>query len=242
MSEIQDIHALADGELSGEAKARVELLVAESEGARSEYMSVLKLKSTLSDKLPTPDCSSAWQKCVERIRELHRTDRAERLVGKYSYAIAGLLMIAIVSAAYLNRVGTVAAMDADGIARTINANAADGLSFPPLDRAVEWVKGRLGASVPQEDVEAKFLQLKGVDTVLIEGRRVGRFLYTDGSTLYWLLVMPGVCEVYGDEIPGHPGKFFGQIGSRNAVSWCDGNNAYTLAAEKSRDELLRLIE
>lgn len=103
MSDWLEIHALADNELDAESEAEARKAVEGSPAAASEYRSVQTVKETLASKAVQAEVSDAWKKCRGRLDEIDKTHRAESFVGRFSWALSGLFVVALVSTAIYNR-------------------------------------------------------------------------------------------------------------------------------------------
>lgn len=191
-----------------------------------------KLPDSVMQKIRPHDSPQLLLKCLERVREFDKPSSAESLVRKYSYAMAAVVMLAIFSAAYLNRVGG-SSMNKDILQRTISAGLGVGSGASGESNGEKWIHQILRAP----------LQVKSIDSIRLEnGRTIGRFIYTDGESDYIMLVAPGVDGCTGQAIPGAPGMKATEANGVNIISWCDGNIGYAFAGKKPVSTLLTYIK
>ena len=223
---------LADGALSGEEKREAENLVSANPQAKSEYQAIMTLKRVLREKLPAPDTSKAWPIVKGRIQELQKTTRAEYVVGRYGYAMAAVLMMAIMSAAYMSRIGG-SVMDKNNFQRTLSAGLGETRSAAP--NLTE------GEKLIYDVLKSPMLELKRVDIIRVDGETIRRIIYNDGEANYLLLEAPGVHECAGEDIPNAPGMKYTQVNGVNVISWCEGNTGYAFASRKPVSTLLSLL-
>lgn len=103
MIEKSDLHALADGELSVEEKARLSAKLEANPRAQAEYQQIISLKSALRASAKMPECDELWKACQGRLDELEKTKRVETFVGKYAWGICGVFFMAIAIGGVMNR-------------------------------------------------------------------------------------------------------------------------------------------
>lgn len=228
------INEFADGESSAEVRAEMEKVLQEDPQAKREYTAVLQIKQLLATKCPPHACEETWLRCTQRLREIERTEKTESIVWKYGYAVAAMLVIAIVSAAYLQRINGFGSMNATALASTLNASVAGGSGR--LDGLREFFFTERIASPPAER-----LTLRQMDSVVINNEKAARLIYSDGRSEYMLLIAPGIVEVEGDPVPGYPGLYSCTSGRLTVVCWRDDDMGFALAAEKPLSELIRLL-
>jgi len=99
----EQIHALADDRLADEEKAQALRIVAEDSRAQAEYQWATYIKSTLNAKCPPVADEDSWKAGLARLDAIDRTKRTETFVGRYAWAMCALFLVAIVSAAWVNR-------------------------------------------------------------------------------------------------------------------------------------------
>lgn len=240
MNELE-IAALADGELKGNDKVTAEQEVANDPAARAHFQGVMAVKETLKTKLPSHNCKETWSKCVGRLDELERASRTESIVGRFSYAMAAVLIVAIFSAAYLNRTDAQGFLDRGSLQRITASAAGAGGSLSVDPRLLEYFNKELRTD-PRTAVSARDLRPIRLERIQEGERWLGRIIYTDGFTEYVLVVIPGAQQLPGEPVADGTGRKYLSLGSTNVVLWQAGDTSYALAAEKPISTLLKLIE
>lgn len=236
------VHAYADGELAAEEVPNIEALIEQDPECKNEYLSVMQMKSVLRDKLPSRTCDEVWDGCCGRLREIDRVQQTEAIFGKFRFAMVGVVAIAIFAAAYLNRINPASRTPMDSLATTLSAAAA-GPAFVGGDErdGANWVSRRLGTNVEKPSLTQRLLRLVRTDVIEDPDGPIGRFIYTDGETVYTLLVLPGRSCVGGDAVPGMSGLCCHSVGKLNSLCWERGGQLYILAAPKRIEDLVALV-
>lgn len=237
------IDAYLDAELSAEEKADMDSALANEQGLRDEYLWKSNLKACVQSKMLTQDNPELWKKCVSRLDEIDRVERTERLVRKYRGALAGVVALSILAAAYVHRVNPTA-MAGDNLGRVVTALSATFPSFSASNerQAASWMNERLNKNVEVPPISGGYLRLLGVGIIDSGHCRVGRFVYTDGSDLYFLLAFPKHEELPFEPVDGMPGFGWGRLGQLNAVSWHGRDCWMVFMGPADVSELLRMIQ
>lgn len=100
---IEKVHAFADGQLTEAEKAEVVKLIGEDKTAQAEYEWARYTKEMLATKCQPIADDESWQACLNRLDAIDKTSKAEGFVGRYAWAMCALFLIAICSAAWVNR-------------------------------------------------------------------------------------------------------------------------------------------
>lgn len=98
-----DLHALADGELSAEQTSELRRELDDDVRGMAEFESIVALKQCLGARAIRHECRVEWNGCVSRIRELERSRRVERVVGRYSWALCGAFFLFILAGGIAHR-------------------------------------------------------------------------------------------------------------------------------------------
>jgi len=103
MTDPKQLHALADEELTpSEANALREALKAEPRAA-AEVDAILNLKDVLSKNAIRYADEEAWKGCLRRLDAIDKSRRVEGFVGRYAWALCGIMFVFIVSGRYAMR-------------------------------------------------------------------------------------------------------------------------------------------
>lgn len=236
------IDAYIDGELSAEEKAAVDSAMRSDAGLRDEYLWKSKLKAFVRTKMVSQDNPDLWNKCVSRLDEVDRVEWTEWIVRKYRGALAGVVAVSILAAAYIHRTNP-AAMAGDNLMRVMTASSAAFPSFSARNerQAVSWMNERLNKNVEVPPISNGYLRVLEVGIIDCGDCHVGRVVYTDGSSLYFLLAFPKHEEQPFEPVRGMPGVGWSRVGKLNAVSWHGRDSWMVFAGPADVSELLRMI-
>lgn len=103
MTDPKQLHALADEELTpSEANALREALKADPRAA-AEVDAILNLKDVLSKNAVRYADEEAWKGCLRRLDAIDKSRRVEGFVGRYAWALCGIMFVFIVSGRYAMR-------------------------------------------------------------------------------------------------------------------------------------------
>lgn len=238
MTNWENMSAMADGQLSAAEAEDLQAAMEANPNLKAQYQSILNLKQTLSSRLPSHDSPETLSLCLDRIRELSSADKTESVVHRFRYAFASVLAIAIFSAALVNRLEGGDILDRGGIARSLSANVAgSGDAVVPEGPASTWLRQQLSSDSPSYGV----LQLVRAERILTDGQTIGRFTYTDGASEFLCLVVPGVVDCSGSEVPGYPGLKQTTINGLNALTWCENGMSFVFASHQPVGDMLAYI-
>lgn len=238
MSEYMDLHALADGQLEGEAKRAAEERLSCCERSRAEYEAVCSIKSLLQTKCQPAPCDDAWKKCQERLQEVRSARRVESFVGRYAWGLCGAFLLAIVVGGSLNR-GTAGSVRTGDVAR-VSASLSP-LSLPstqtPEDRK-RWFQDVM--SGPMADPNES-LQIVGGASGTMNGHKVVRLNLVDSigpMAFFELQNVRGIEDAHQES-----GGFAAcQVNGTNGVSWIRGPHSYLLIGNRPIDDLVLVAQ
>jgi len=233
MSEYLDLHALADGQLEGDAKRAAEERLRTCERSRAEYETVCRLKETLSDKCQSITCEETWQKCQGRIHEVRNARGVERFVGKYAWGLCGAFLLAIVVGGSLNR-GTSNAVRTGDVARVSASLSPLALpSFQAPEERKRWFQDVMSGPMADAPEAVKVL---GAATGLMNGHKVVRINLGDTIGPMALFALQNIGGIE-DAQKGEGGFFACQFNGTNGVSWTEGPHSYLLIGDRPIDDL-----
>lgn len=234
MSDYSQIHALADNELTAAERAEAEARLQVCDKSRAEYETVKALKGVLQSKCEPVKCDETWAKCQDRLKELDRTKRVERVVGRYAWAMCAFFVVAIFSAGMVNRMmpKNVAASE---VAR-MSAGFAP-ITAPQPNAANEerrkWVDGIFGKPMPVRTDALRLVggargTVNGVDTVRID------FVDQRGPIALFVIPSAAISDLQVDE----EGYGLVSVHEQNGLAWRDGEVTFLVLGNRS-PELLR---
>lgn len=238
MIDPNELHALADGELSAERSEELRQMLQRSEVHRRQLESIVALKTVIRSQSANLEVGDAWVACRARIKELDRAKATERIVGRYSWALCGVFFVAIVAGGFANRNvhrNSVSVSDFSRIATTI----APAQQPPAQDAARErWLDSLLGAA--RRSVDPNRLEIVGYAMGELDMRPVTAFYLKDHLGRVALLAMPGNLDLQGSQPLSKDGRFkVGHLGGQNCVVWSDGEHTWTVVGNRGYEDLVR---
>ncbi|MFQ3586159.1 MAG: hypothetical protein SNJ74_02380 [Fimbriimonadaceae bacterium] len=239
MNDWMELNALADGELSGEDKTRVEKKIRECEQTRADYELVVGLKGKLvSVSNPTSqECARVWSACRVRLEQIDQRTKVEKFVTRYAWGLCGAFLVAIVGAAYTNRIdggvrtGDVARVMA-GLTPGQRATATYGEDLQKWLSCVGPIEVDLGGA---QVLQAREGQLGGRSVAILD------IIGTEGRST--LVLIGGITRFDGMEPMVEDSRFLlGRVGSRNCLAWKANNIGLMLIGDGEASELARTAE
>jgi anti-sigma factor RsiW len=226
MSDYLDIHALADGELSGEDLLRAKERIANDPAAKAEFETVQLLKTAVGTKTAPIEFGQAWRASLARLDELDQRKRVEGFVSRYAWGMCASVFMFIVGMGLYNRQlgGQVGTGDV--------AKIMSGLS--PLSRPVTEPQDMSAWIRPTNRVTVKSFA-EGIDQF---GRQVTALGIEDAAGPMTLVIVKGADRVSGVEpMVGHASVYAGRIGDANCLMWTQSGLSYTLIGPRSHEDL-----
>jgi hypothetical protein len=237
---LEQVHAHADGELSGAEKGEVDALLARDPRAAAEHQWAVYLKGLLFTKHVRPDHTDVWNGAVARldaIDALQGSSKVESFVGRFSWGFAAALFAVILFAGFLNRgAGHVSEQQLAGIFMS----STDDRSVDGAAEAENYVRRGIGAPLP---AIAPVVQINKVG----RGRSEGREFYTvslrDNSGVFELFIFHGADGFESLEpIPGRGEFSGGRVNDQACVAWTMGDFTYMLVAPRTIDEVVAMAD
>ncbi|MCW5938207.1 MAG: hypothetical protein KF884_08360 [Fimbriimonadaceae bacterium] len=228
--------ALADGMLDAEERERAEQQLKTDKGALSEFEWAVMLKQSVRQHCRPAESSEEWKKAKARLDEIDRVKKAEHFVGKYSWALCGIFLVAIVSAAVFNR----------GVSRPLgNAHVAglfSGLQLEPAGsetQVTESVRKKLG------EVPRPVAHLPGRVTHVacgqIDGRSAVRLSIQDSMGQLTFFTIRSTTSI--DALQRVEGDYqLGLLGGVPSVAWVEGGYLLILAGDRGFESLIQSAE
>lgn len=240
MSDYLDIHALADGELTGAEKAAAEERLRTDPACAAEYQAVSQLKASLQERCNTVSCEKTWSACQGRLNELDKKKQAESFVGKYAWAMCLAIFAIIISAGFYNRQLGQSRVGASEVAKLMSGLGPLSKPASQSQDMRSWIQS-VSAGAPVNTERIRVLQYaQGHDEL---GRSATAFQLADLRGPFTLVVVKGVSEVAGGEPMNTRGAYFaGQIDNMNCLMWTDNGFALTLVGNRTHTELSEIAD
>ncbi|MCW5937705.1 MAG: hypothetical protein KIT11_10420 [Fimbriimonadaceae bacterium] len=229
---LEQIHALADGQASGEAKQEALAAVAADPKARAEYEWALYLRRELPNKLTPCRNDEAWKSTKARLDAIDRTRTAESFVGRWAWAFCAIFFVGILSAAVVNRTSG---------ARPLSTSQAAGLftALEPMNveepaQALEIVRQSTGIA-PNRVANLKG-DIREISCGTVGGRKAARLTLDDGRGRMALFVIAETTAVEGID-QNQANYQAGTINNVPAVSWRDQGFLMLLVGRRDLNDL-----
>lgn len=235
------LHAYVDGELSVEEQEEIKNKLSECAESRREYETILAVRETIarsfSDSVAPSDASMQWRACVGRLNEIDRSNRTQRFVQKYSWAMAAGVFCLILAGGAMNRIQSKGPEGSD----VPNMFAQLGPSQKPNPQTIQ--SNRFYDMVLRlAERDLKQVRVVGAVAGDIEGVHLERYTLEDAKGGMSLLVMDKAIEPDGFTPIEKTPYFAGQIDHHNCVIWKNQRGSLMLVGDRSHEELARVVD
>lgn len=242
MSDLLDIHALADGVLGSEEAERVEARIANCPKSMAEYKAILATRRATASLTDSVSCESTWISCRKRLDELDRARRVESFVGRYAWGLCSLFLFLILGAGMMNR--SSGSILASGDVANLLSSAGPSVSAPRSNAPEEmsrWVRDVVGPA--PVTIQLDRVQILGYTHCPIADRTAVRLALRDRLGFAMLVVIPGVDRIE-DFIPNasSDGYCMSTIGNRPCLSWTEGGFAFVVTGDRSAEGLREIAD
>lgn len=230
---LEQAHGLADNALTDAQQAEAIAMLKQDSTAHAEYEWAVVLKDQLRSKCVQPKSEECWGRVTAQLDAIDRTKKAERFVGRYSWGLACVFVIAIVSAAVFNRVNGGEEVSTRAIAGLVNGMApiTRPASAPEAQRELQ---NRMGA-VP---VEVDQLEVVGYNYGKMMGRDAATFALMDRTGALELMMIDGKITV--DSMDSNRSGIYshGYINNAPCLVWNEDGFGFILSGRRSSLELI----
>ncbi len=230
---LEQANCLADNELTTEEKAEVVALLKQDSSAHAEYEWAVVLKDQLRSKCVQPKSEDCWSRVTAQLDAIDRTKKAERFVGRYSWGLAGLFVIAVASAAVVNRVNGGEEVSTRTIAGLVNGMAP--ITRPAsAPEAQQELQNRMGA-VP---VDVDRLEVVGYNYGKMLGRDAATFAFVDRTGSLELMMIDGKITI--ESMDGNKTGIYshGYMNNVPCLVWNEKGYGFMLSGRRSSLELV----
>jgi len=241
MREFLDLHAYADGQLAAEDRAALEMALKENPELRRELDSILALKGSLKQHCQAGvENPELFEICKGRIRDLDRLNQANHFVGKYAWGLCGAFVLLIAGGAVLNRNDSQSTLYTSDMARLTQSLSPVQVPSAQADRDQKVLSGIGPAQLVIQDPS---VQVLGMATGLVDGRRAARLTLADSGGVFSLLMVENINRVEMSEQSYTDRQFcHGKIEGTSCVTWTAQGFGMILAGERSGEELVNLAK
>lgn len=214
-----ELHALADNEVSAERAAELRQLLRDNPEDLAVYESIVALKRCLSVITPV-ECSAEWRGAQSRIRELEKSRRVERVVGRYAWSLCGVFFLFILVGGIANRgiIGT--RVRSEDIAQMATSLVP---TRTPSTRDSEAMNSYLDALLGQarQSLAPDRLQVVAGAVGEVNGHHLARLTVRDAKGDLALIIVPGKLDFVGMPLANVGGyhAHVGSIDGINCIAW-----------------------
>lgn len=242
MSDVLEIHALADGALSPEETARVEARIANCARSMAEYKAIVATRQASASLSGSVTCDNTWATCCKRLDELDKSSRVESFVGRYAWGLCSVFLFLILGAGMLNRASgsTLATQDVAQMLSGAGASTSAPRSNAPEEMS-RWVRDVVGPA----PVTIQLDRVQIIDALerVIDGRRVVRLALRDRLGFATLVVIPDADRIENMQpTTATEGYCMGAIGGAPCLSWTEGGFAFLVTGDRSAAGLREIAE
>lgn len=227
--------ALADGELAGDELAAAQAMAAGDPSAANEREWASAMKGLLASLSAPEPPAGAWNACRARLEAIDRTRSTERFVGRYAWGLCAIFLVAILSAAAVNRMSGTRTLPSSNVAGLFTGLQPMGSQHP--GQAAENVRRAVGLApnrIAQLDASVVDLAVGKVGQ-----RRAAKLTLADKRGQFVMFVVSGAAAVEGlaKQVDGYR---VGEINGKPAVSWVDSGCLLIATGNRDLDGLIEI--
>jgi anti-sigma factor RsiW len=228
------MNAWADGALTAEEAAEAQAQAQSDPAAANEHAWAIYVKDRLSELPEAEVPDGLWKTCTARLDAIDRVRTAERTVGKYSWALCGVFVVAILSAAFVNRSNPSRALPSTSVASLVS-----GLSPVSTTRPAEALR-TVRAGMPGAPLHEGSFELLNVAVGHVDGRRAAKVRMRDAEGPFELFLVAGAVGIEGFA-PGRSGFAEGTINGESAIAWTEGGYLVLVTSDRSHAAVQSLV-
>lgn len=234
-----DLHAYADNQLTAEERNRVKSEIEANPAAKAELAAIVSLKGMVAERCEVQTCEVTWKRCVGRLDEIDKARKVESFVGRYSWALCGLVALAIVGGGVFNR-GSSAVASGD-VARYASLLQSSPASTSGLSPQTQAFREAIEAGLTRQQSEDRPTILSATEVVR-DGRTMMMLRLADPQGSLTLMSLPGA--KLGEGMEPIPGTRFhaGMMGAVNCVAWETSGSLRVVAGNRPYAELVKVAD
>lgn len=233
-----DIHALADGEMDRATAADLRERIKADPSAQAEHDAILNLKDLIKIHSLKYECDETWKICVGRLNELDRAKKVQGYVGKYAWALCGVLFVLILGGRYAVKDVRGDSARATDLARIfVGGQSSQTPMSPDEQRYVHQILSRAKGAITN-------LRMLHGSSGMMDDVPVNCYRLQDNSGLLSLYdISANVNFEDTDKIPTMPNLSAGVIASAdstkhiNCVVWSNEGHTLVLSGPRSVEAL-----
>lgn len=241
--ELELMHALADGELSGEEEREARRILQSSPAAQAEYEWAKACRTAVQAKCARHISTECWERAKSQIAEIERSRSIETFVGRWSWALCGFLLCTLLAAGVAQRLGGKPQISDASMAGLFSAD-----NLAPLGREIAQaevptlIQDTLGRANESLVSVPEVFRVVAVDRAVLEGRRALHMLIEDSAGQFSAFLVPGVAGVQGFDQDFAADYQVGVLFNQPCVAWSNGDSLVMITAPRSAGELLKTAD
>ncbi len=233
MTDPINLHALADGELSSsEAKALHEALKTDAR-ASAEHDAILNLKEMVAKNAVRHMEDEAWKGCLKRLDAIDKSRRVEGFVGRYAWALCGIMFAFILSGRYAMRNVQGDTANTADITQLLRGSRAASPEEQARAREYEALLKGVAGSLDREEV-----QIRDVLVGKVHDTPAARFLMRDIEGDFVLTRIDDHLNLQDTvPVPSVPGMSAGVADGQNCLVWHTPGHTWILCGSRALSQL-----
>ncbi len=242
MNDISELmSAYLDGELDAKETERAHALLAQDPRAQTAYEEAKQMKSLVLAKCAPIEDPQLWKVVRSRFDEMDRAKRSEAFVGRYAWGLCALFVVAILSAAFMNRIGAGRSVSQAQVASFFSQVQNAGLRQAPRSADIADVVGMPFQQAPVR-IPSRQCALEGVGQGTVDGRRAVLLRFVDEAGPFALLMFQGADRIHGMEVSGERNSDFvgGRLNGHPYLAWTENDFTMLLVGDRPTSELFDL--
>lgn len=238
MKELNEkIHAFVDGELPAEERAEIIEQISADKSANAEYQWAQYLKSTLRSKCEPIKNDECWQRTKAQLDAIDRTKQVNGFVGRWGWAMCGIVAIFILGAILHNRIYGGQELSTSRMAGLYGSLVP--LGTPSNQEAENVLKAAFGEA--PMDLDSGRLNMVQMQRGQLEGRPAIEVVFQDQKGRFNLYIIQGIRAVTGSM--ADKGEPYSQVEINGfpALAWAEDGYGFVVSANRNVDEIRDLI-
>ena len=239
MSELNEkIHAFVDGELPTEERAELIEQISANQSANAEYQWAQYLKSTLRSKCESITNEECWKRTKSQLDAIDRTKQVNGFVGRWGWAMCGVLAIFILGGILHNRIYGGQELSTSRMAGLYGSLVP--LGSPSSQKEAENVLRAAFGEAPM-DLDSSRLNMVQMQRGQMEGRPAIEVVFEDQKGKFNLYIIQGIRAVTGSM--ADKGEPYSQVEINQipALAWAEDGYGFVVSANRNVDEIRDLI-
>jgi len=224
------IHALVDGQLTGEEFEKAQALLESDPECQMEYQWATKIKANAAAQCRVTPDQTAWNKALQQMDEIDRSQKINRFVSKYAWAFCALVLATILFGAVNTRTTGSQTLAREHVAELFSPGA---LKSPSSSNSV----------TSDSMLDLRPYSITAVADGIVADRPCRYLRLRDQVGSLALLAVSGVQGLEGIDTPtGIRGFKSGEVNGAKCVTWTMKGTTFVLSSNRPTTELIDLAQ